>query len=70
MEKARGFRAHRRLAERFQEALRRARNRRLERAVLARPPRYDEVFAQGAAWLDRLASDDRRPLSDPGESGR
>jgi len=52
------------LERRVQAALRRAMERR-QGAVLARPPRYDEVFAQGVAWLDRLAYADEWPAPEP-----
>ncbi len=67
MKKAGRSEAHRRLEERFQEALERSRQRRRKRAVLARPPRCDEVYRQGAAWIDRLAVTDEWPL-EGGES--
>ena len=49
--------AHRRLEERFQAALRRARHHHQARAQ-APAPRYDEVYFRGLAWLDSLASTD------------
>lgn len=54
----------RRLAESFEAALRRARARRQQQAVLSRPPRYDEVFSEGVAWLDRLAETDEWRLEE------
>ena len=54
------FRRHDELRSRFQEALR----RRSQRAwVVAEPqPRYDEVFAKGQEWLDRLAGEPLQPV--------
>ena len=36
-------------------------------APLARPPRYDDEWAAGVAWLDRCASDDVWPDPAPTE---
>ena len=55
---------HQQLERRVQAALRRAREHR-QSAVLARLPRYDEVFVEGVAWLDRLAYADEWPAPEP-----
>ncbi len=58
----------RRFEERFQAALERARERRPKPAVLSNPPRYDEVFEDGVAWLDRLAFRDEWPYEEEAEA--
>ena len=57
----------RQLEQKVQVALERAKERRLRHAALARSPRYDEVFCEGVAWLDRLASCDRWHTEEPGD---
>ncbi len=58
----------RRFEERFQAALERAEERHPKPAVLSHPPRYDEVFEDGVAWLDRLASCDEWPYAEEAEA--